>query len=102
VGQDARHSDSAAHLVNTTRPGGQSLYAPLNQAAHGGAPTHIPEELLRLGAWRTLRTAQDERPLDIATHQGHHHVRELLTPVLQYGVPLKTLAQIQLHFHTVI
>ena len=25
-------------LINTTRPGGSSLYAPLHQAAHGGAP----------------------------------------------------------------
>src|SRR3954464_14549295 len=44
-------------LINTTRPGGQSRYAVLHQAAHGGAPAEVVEQLLSLRAWRTLRTA---------------------------------------------
>jgi hypothetical protein len=38
--------------------------------------------LLQLGAWRTLRTAQGERPLEIAERQGHAHLRKLLEPML--------------------
>src|SRR4051794_38098056 len=33
-------------LVNTTRPGGSSLYAPLHQAAHGGAPVEVVQQLI--------------------------------------------------------
>ena len=95
LGQDSR-------LINSTRPGGQSLYAPLHQAAHDGAPASVVEELLDLGAWRTLRTAQGERPLDIAERQGHRHLCELLQPVLQHGVPSEALQQIQQHFHAII
>src|SRR5688572_28631433 len=58
-------------LVNVTRPGGSSWYTPLHQAAHGGAPTEVVERLLVLGAWRTLRTANGERALEIARRQGH-------------------------------
>jgi hypothetical protein len=28
-------------FVNTTRPGGDTLYAPLHQVAHGGAPAGL-------------------------------------------------------------
>jgi len=89
-------------LINCTRPGGRSLYAVLHQAAHGGAPAGVVEQLLGLGAWRTLRTAQGERPLDIAERQGHAHLRELLKPVFQHDIPLDVLQQIQQHFHAVI
>jgi len=89
-------------LVNSTRPGGQSLYVPLHQAAHGGAPAGVVEELLGFGAWRTLRTAQGERPLDIAERRGHVHLRKLLEPNLQHNVPLDVLLSIQQHFHAVI
>src|SRR5207237_165570 len=41
--------------VNASRPGGRSLFAPLHQAAHGGAPAAVVERLLALGAWRSLR-----------------------------------------------
>jgi hypothetical protein len=94
----AQHSQ----LINSTRPGGSSLYSVLHQAAHGGAPAGVVEQLLSLGAWRTLRTAQGERPLDIAERQGHTHLRGLLEPVLRHDVPLEALQQIQQHFHAVI
>src|SRR5690349_21155595 len=57
----ARYGD----LINSTRPGGKSRYAVLHQAAHGGAPVVVVEQVLRLGAWRTLRTAEGERAVDI-------------------------------------
>jgi hypothetical protein len=91
-----------SQLINSTRPGGSSLYAVLHQAAHGGASAGVVEELLRLGAWRTLPTAQGERPIDIAERQGHMHLRELLKPVLQHDIPLEALQPIQQHFHALI
>src|SRR5947207_11637393 len=91
-----------SRLINSTRPGGSALYTVLHKAAYGGAPISVVEKLLGLGAWRTLRTAQGERALDIAERQGHWHLRELLEPVLQQDVPLEALQQIQQHFDTVI
>jgi hypothetical protein len=62
---------------------GRSLYAPLHQAAHGGAPLATVERLLQLEAWRTLRTARGERPLDIAIRMPREHLALLLEP--RYG-----------------
>jgi hypothetical protein len=91
-----------SQLINSTRPDGSSLYTLLHQAAHGDAPAGVVAELLGLGAWRTLRSAQGERPLDIAVRQGHRHLCELLEPVFQHAVPLEALQQIQQHFHALI
>ena len=89
-------------LINTTRVDAPSLYAPLHQAAHGGAPVEVAARLIRLGAWRTLRAARGERPVDIAARKGHAHLLELLQPVYAHEVPLDVLARIQTHFHEVI
>ena len=89
-------------LINSTRPGGSSLYTVLHQAAHGGAPAEIVEQLLTIGAWRTLRTAHGDRPIDIAERRGHAHLRKPLEPALKHDVPLDMLQLIQQHFHAVI
>ncbi len=89
-------------LVNATRPGGTSLYAPLHQAAYGGAPEEVVTELLRLGAWRMLRDARRERAIDIAARRGHRHLVALLTPQPRRFVPDGTLRAIQRHFHDMI
>jgi hypothetical protein len=89
-------------LINTTRLGGAPLFAPLHQAAHGGAPSEIIEALIQLGAWRTLQNAKGERPLDVAKRCGHQHLLEILQPVLKRRVPLGVLLKIQSHFHHVI
>lgn len=89
-------------LVNTTRLDGPSLYAPLHQAAHGGAPVEVVERLIALGAWRTLRTARGERPVDIAARKGHSHLLGLLEPVFEHQAPEAVLGRIQVHFHEVI
>ncbi len=83
--------------VNATRPGGQSLYAPLHQAAHGGAPARVIVDLLNLGAWRTLQNARGERPVDIARKRGHGHLIPSLEPVLERQVPLGILLTVQEH-----
>jgi len=89
-------------LVNTTRPGGSSLYAPLHQAAHGGAPVEVVKELIGLGAFRTLLNARGERPIDVAERYGHRHLLQVLTPEYHHQVPTDVLQAIQSHFHEVI
>ncbi|MGG5171049.1 hypothetical protein ACQR35_02570 [Pseudarthrobacter sp. J1738] len=66
-------SDSFVH-VNQWRVGGGSWFTPLHQAAWHGAPVVIVNRLLRLGAWRSLRNADGDRPIDIAAKRGHHHL----------------------------
>lgn len=89
-------------LINCCRPGGTSLFAPLHQAAHAGAPLDVVHRLIELGAWRTLQNARGERPLDVAERRGHQHLREILQPVWKHRVPFGVLLKIQAHFHDVI
>jgi hypothetical protein len=89
-------------LVNTTRPGGSSLYAPLHQAAHGGAPPEVVHRLISLGAWRTLQNVRGERPVDIAERRGHLHLLAILAPDLKRRVPIGVLLKVQADFHAVI
>jgi hypothetical protein len=89
-------------LVNATRPGGHSLYAPLHQAAHGGAPVEVVERLLALGAWRTLQNANGERPVDVAERRRHRHLLPILQPQVRRQVPHGILQKVQQHFHGVI
>ena len=66
--------------VNGWRPGGPSWFTPLHQAAWLGAPSDVVEQLVDLGAWRTLRAADGRTPADIARDRGHEHLAELLAP----------------------
>lgn len=88
--------------VNAWRLGGPSWYAPLHQAATGGAPIEVVQRLVGLGAWRTLQNACGERPLDIADRKGHTHLRAVLAPVHRHHVPPGVLLRVQTHFHAVI
>ncbi|XWK91772.1 MAG: ankyrin repeat domain-containing protein (plasmid) [Phormidium sp.] len=58
--------DERPDLINVTRPDGRSLYTPLHQAAHGNAPMEVVQQMVEMGAWRTLRNTDDERAVDIA------------------------------------
>ena len=89
-------------LINSTRPGGSSLYAPLHQAGHGGAPREVILKLIGLGAWRTLQNVRGERPVDVAEKHDHADLLDLLTPVLRRRVPSGVLLKMQAHFHSVI
>lgn len=89
--------------VNASRPGGRSRYAPLHQAAHGGAPAWVANRLIYMGAWRTLRTRDGERPVDIARRRGRPSLIPILTPVYRRRrLPAHDLASLQRHFHAVI
>ncbi|UOD33418.1 ankyrin repeat domain-containing protein [Massilia violaceinigra] len=90
------------YLVNSSRPGGKSLYAPLHQAAYNGASADVVNHLIRLGAFRTLRNARGERALDVAQRRGHRHLQAVLAPVLHHQVPGAELVKMQAHFHAVI
>ena len=111
VADAARHYDwqlllalLAQHdeLVNSARPDGWSLFAPLHQAAHGGAPVEVVIRLVGMGAWRTLRNAHGERPVDVAARRGHTRLMRALEPDLLHVVPSKTLSSMQEYFHDVI
>lgn len=94
----AKYSD----LVNTTRPSGKSLYTPLHQAAHGGAPIEVAKQLIDYGAWRTIQNARGERPIDVAERRGHRHLINVLLPQYKHHVPIGVLLKIQSHFHNAI
>lgn len=64
--------------ANQWRVGGDSWFTPLHQAAWLGASTQVVDELIRRGAWRSLRTAKGDRPIDIALRRNHHHLADLL------------------------
>jgi hypothetical protein len=89
-------------FVNATRPGGSSLYAPLHQAAHGGAWIDVVRRLLDLGAWRTLQNARGERPVDVTTRMSRTHLGLVLEPEYKRHLPLGILLKMQSHFHAVI
>jgi hypothetical protein len=88
--------------VNSCRPDGKALFAPLHQAAHAGAPVEVVHRLIEMGAWRTLQNARGERPVDVAERKGHLHLREILEPVISHCVPIGVLLKVQSHFHDVI
>jgi len=89
-------------LINVTRPDGRSLYTPLHQAAHGNAPVQVVQQMIAMRGWRTLKNADNERPVDIARKKAHQHLIELLEPVYKIYVSQETLASIQKHFHAII
>ncbi|MEJ1087599.1 ankyrin repeat domain-containing protein [Microbacterium sp. Mu-80] len=63
---------------NQWRISGTSWFTPLHQAAWLGASSEVVDELVRRGAWRSLRNAEGERPIEIAERRGHHHLLEPL------------------------
>jgi hypothetical protein len=89
-------------LANSCRPDGSSLFTPLHQAAHGGASVGVIQQLVSMGAWRTVQNARGEQPVDVAVRTQHTHLLAALEPVYRHSVPLGVLLKIQYHFHAVI
>ncbi|MEU3889372.1 ankyrin repeat domain-containing protein [Streptomyces sp. NPDC029041] len=73
--------------VNLPRPGNRSGFSPLHQAAWHGADFAVVSRLIAHGAWRTQRTRDGRRPVDIARERGHTHLLELLEPVTVRPLP---------------
>ncbi|MCK0092879.1 hypothetical protein MWU77_19060 [Rhodococcus sp. F64268] len=94
--------DESPQLVNTSRPGGASLFAPLHQAAYSNAPTEVIKDLVTRGAWRTLENARGERAVDVAVGRGHDKAAAALAPRLVRIVPHGVLMKIQQHLHAMI
>jgi hypothetical protein len=94
--------DAEPGLVNAARPGGRSWYAPLHQAAHAGTAADVVGRLVELGAWRGLRNAAKQRPVDLARRGQHAHLIGMLEPLIRIEVPAETLRRIQVYFHAVI
>lgn len=88
--------------VNRSRLGGASGFAPLHQAAHGGAPLEVAQTLLDTGALRTLRTAAGERAVDVARRRGHLHLLEILEPRGLLAVSMEKLQAVEQGVHAVI
>lgn len=87
---------------NMWRPGGTSLYTPLHQAAWHGAPVEVVAELIGLGAFRTLRTADGKRAIDIANEHGHQHLLDLLQPPVYHAVDKDVLPRLEQNLVNVI
>jgi hypothetical protein len=94
-------SKSAA-LVNARRVGGRSGWAPLHQAAWHDAPAEVVEQLLAAGAWRTLRSTDGERPVDVAARLGRDALLPLLEPVPLHPVPAKELRAMEHFLHALV
>ncbi|WP_205879368.1 ankyrin repeat domain-containing protein [Leucobacter triazinivorans] len=65
--------------VNQWRIAGDSWFTPLHQAAWLGASSEVVDELIRRGAWRSLRNAEGDRPIVIALKRNHQHLADALT-----------------------
>ena len=87
--------------VNLARPGNRSGFAPLHQAAWHGATIAVVSRLIAHGAWRTQRTRDGRRPVDIARERGHTHLLELLEPVVVRQLPAPSEV-LERHFHAML
>lgn len=88
--------------VNFGRIEGASGFSPFHQAAWHGAPAETVEWLIDRGAWRTFRTRDGRRALDIATERGHGHLTGLLTPRLVQPLAPEDLERLQDNLHRLI
>lgn len=88
--------------VNSCRPGGSARFTPLHQAAHGAAPKAVVRRLVAMGAWRTIRNARGERPVDVARRRGPSDLIPRLSPRCRRHVAPDALARLERHFHCAI
>ena len=89
-------------LINATFLDNPLWYSPLPHLTEENAPVEIIEKTISLGAWRTLKTLNDEKAIDIALRKGRQELVRLLNPIYYYNIQLESLSKIQKHFHEVI
>lgn len=87
---------------NRWKTTGTSLFTPLHQAAWHGAPVAVAEQLIELGAWRTIRTSDGRRPVDIALQRGHDHLRAILEPVVLRPVDESLVGRLDAHLAALV
>ncbi|MBV6700201.1 ankyrin repeat domain-containing protein [Kitasatospora aureofaciens] len=92
----------APGLANGRRIGGRSGWAPLHQAAWHGAPAEVVEQLVAAGAWRTLRSADGERPVDVAVRHGREALVPLLEPAPVHPAPERALRAMEHFLHALV
>jgi hypothetical protein len=97
-----RMLENRSDLINSVRPDGHSLFTPLHQAAHGGAPVDVVERMLRLGAHRSICEAKGKRAVDIAIERSHTHLAQVLEPQFTWAVGPEVLSPIEKRFHKLI
>jgi hypothetical protein len=89
-------------LINAVFLDHSSWHSPIHQLALENSPVEIIEKFVNIGVWRTLKTLDGEKAIDIASRKGHHHLVYLLKPVYRHSANLEVLSQIQKQFHQVI
>jgi len=89
-------------FVNGWRIGGTSWFTPLHQAAYHGASVSVVEQLLKVGAWRTVRSQSGERPADVAKRRGHARLAAHLRPARARRMSVETLERMQRRLHDVM
>ncbi|MET9101774.1 ankyrin repeat domain-containing protein [Streptomyces antibioticus] len=87
--------------VNLPRPGNRSGFTALHQAAWHGAEFAVVSRLIAHGGWRTQRTRDGRRAVDIARERGHTHLLDLLEPVAVRRLPAPEAA-LERHFHALL
>ncbi|RUP46133.1 hypothetical protein BC936DRAFT_147314 [Jimgerdemannia flammicorona] len=85
--------------INETLLDSSSFDTMLHQAASHGAPLRVVRKMVVMGAWRTLRNARGQKPVDVARSLGHTHLVDALEPVCRRSVPEDLLRQIEANFH---
>ncbi|MGW4380356.1 ankyrin repeat domain-containing protein [Kitasatospora sp. NPDC004531] len=93
---------ASPRAANQRRTGGRSGWTPLHQAAWHGAPPGVVRQLVEAGAWRTLRSTDGERPVDIAARQGHGELLPLLEPAPLHPVGERELRAMEHFLHALI
>jgi len=89
-------------LINAAFLDNSSWYSPLHQLTAENSPAEVIEKIVSLGAWRTLKTFDGDKAIDIANNKGYLHLVKLLEPVYCHTTNLERLSKIQKHFHQVI
>lgn len=80
--------------INSTRLGGKSHFTPLHQAAWSG-DAHAIHGLINRGAWRSVRDADGNRPVDVYIARGHTDYTISLQPVPVHRVAESVIALLQ-------
>ncbi len=80
--------------INSTRLGGKSHFTPLHQAAWSG-DAHAIHGLINRGAWRSIRDADGNRPVDVYLARGHTNYTASLQPVPVHRVAERVVALLQ-------